>query len=147
MLGRLVRAADFERVLASKPCARSTHFAVHHVQARPGIGKRRLAKALASNLSTGPAPSCAQAVDESPDRVWLGAVLPKRHARRAVTRGLLKRQIRGSFASLALPTGLWLVRLRCGFETKAFASAASTALRCAVRHEIESLMSRFAKTV
>ena len=32
--------------------------------------------------------------------VWLGAVVPKRHARRSVTRVLIKRQIRRALLSL-----------------------------------------------
>ena len=52
------------------------------------------------------------------DGLWLGCVVPKRHARRAVTRSLLKRQIRGAFDrhAAALAGGLWLVRLRAPFR-------------------------------
>lgn len=85
-------------------------------------------------------------MDDSPDRVWLGAVVPKRHARRAVTRNLLKRQIRAAVERHAagLAPGLWVVRLRAPFDRTAFPSAASEALRHAVRVELDRLLARAA---
>ncbi len=78
----------------------------------------------------------------APDAVWLGAVVPKRHARRSVTRTLLKRQIRavvtGHAASLA--GGLWVVRLRAPFDRARFVSAASDELKAVARAELEHLM-------
>lgn len=75
---------------------------------------------------------------------WLGSVVPKRHARRSVTRALLKRQIRAAMArhAEALPPGLWVVRLRAPFAPAQFPSAASDALRQAARSELEQLFSR-----
>ncbi len=60
---------------------------------------------------------------------WAGCVIPKRHARRSVTRSLLKRQIRAALArhAQALPQGLWLVRLKAPFVPAQFPSAASDA--------------------
>ena len=80
-------------------------------------------------------------------RLWLGSVVPKRHARRAVTRTLLKRQIRSVVAAHAasLPAGLWVVRLRAGFDRTTYPSAASNALRVAAREELERLLSRCAE--
>jgi ribonuclease P protein component len=77
---------------------------------------------------------------------WLGLVVPKRHARRSVTRTLLKRQIRSALAESEslLPVGLWVVRLRAPFERAAFPSAASDALRDAARLELAALVSRSA---
>jgi ribonuclease P protein component len=76
-------------------------------------------------------------------QVWSGAVVPKRHARRAVTRSLLKRQIRSAIERHAehLAFGLWVVRLRAPFDKSRFPSAASDALRCAARDELETLFS------
>jgi ribonuclease P protein component len=73
---------------------------------------------------------------------WLGTVVPKRHARRAVTRSLLKRQIRLAFAACFadLDPGLWIVRVRTGFDRKQFPSAASTALRQAAGDELQRLL-------
>lgn len=77
-----------------------------------------------------------------PQSHWLGCVVPKRYARRAVTRSLLKRQVKGAFARqlAALPRGLWLVRLRQPFAAAAFPSARSSALAQAVRVELDSLL-------
>ena len=108
----LVHKADFERLLATTPRWRSAHFAVHHVAGKPSAPPRPPGKASAGELSTGAAPVVPAPVDESPG-CWLGSVIPKRHARRAVTRNLLKRQVRAALArhAPALPAGLWLVRL------------------------------------
>ncbi len=83
-------------------------------------------------------------MDNSTVKQWIGCVVPKRHARRAVTRSLLKRQIRLALQrhAPALPEGLWLVRLRGPFAPKLFPSAASDALRCAARDELEQLLAR-----
>jgi ribonuclease P protein component len=76
--------------------------------------------------------------------LWLGAVVPKRHARRAVTRSLLKRLIRSvalrHAAGSPMPQGLWVVRLRAPFDRAAFASAASARLKKAARGELETLL-------
>lgn len=76
--------------------------------------------------------------------LWLGAVIPKRHAKRAVTRNLMKRQIRAMVADRAttLPSGLWVVRLRATFDRVDFRSAASAPLRHAVRAELGALLDR-----
>jgi ribonuclease P protein component len=83
-------------------------------------------------------------VDDLPTDWWLGCVVPKRHARRAVTRSLLKRQVRGAFErhEAALPQGLWLVRLRQGFPVVEFPSARSQALRQVAHDELDQLFTR-----
>ena len=85
-------------------------------------------------------------MDDLPDRIWLGAVVPKRHARRALTRSLLKRQIRAAVERHAggLAPGLWVVRLRAPFDRSRFTSAASDALRSAARQELDGLLARAA---
>ena len=82
---------------------------------------------------------CGASVDRS--RKDLGVVVPKRHARRAVTRSLLKRQIyaAGERHGLGLPAGQWVVRLRRPFDGTLYPSAASMALRDAARAELEAL--------
>jgi ribonuclease P protein component len=82
--------------------------------------------------------------DSSPDTLWLGAVVPKRCARRAVTRTLLKREIRAAVQRLApsLTPGLWVVRLRAPFDRTIFRSAASDALREAARSELHTVLAR-----
>jgi ribonuclease P protein component len=86
--------------------------------------------------------SLAVALPIGPAGVWLGAVVPKRHARRSVTRSLLKRQIRAAVAGQAdaLTSGLWVVRLRAPFDRSRFVSAASDDLKQVARAELDGLM-------
>ena len=144
MLERLVHKVDFERLLSTRSQMRSAHFALHHVSGGPLAAPARRNRAISVDLSTTPAPALPPPVDDSVGAHWLGCVVPKRHARRAVTRNLLKRQIRASFERHAtgLPGGLWLVRLRAGFAVTEFISARSTALAQAARTELDGLLSR-----
>lgn len=127
--GAGLRTADIERALSSRPCARSEHFVLHHVVSEAP---------LAAELSTDAAQSDARYVE---DRRRFGTVVPKRHARRAVTRNLIKRQGRAAFASSAarLSAGDWLLRLRSAYSAAQFPSAASGALRTRLREELRAL--------
>jgi ribonuclease P protein component len=73
---------------------------------------------------------------------WVGAVVPKRHARRAVTRSLIKRQIYAAAERHRdrMAPGLWIVRLRSPFDRTEFASAASPALLRCARVELDRLL-------
>jgi ribonuclease P protein component len=166
MIGRLLHKADFEQALAAPARLRSTHFVLHHVPKAPSApltawhaAQARLREMATparvqstllcverEKLSTGPAPTCPQAVDDAVQNHWIGCVVPKRHAKRSVTRSLLKRQIRSMFERHAatLPAGQWLVRLRAPFAPKVFVSAASEALRRTARDELEGLFCRAA---
>ena len=75
---------------------------------------------------------------------WLGTVVPKRHARRAVTRNLIKRQMRLVMSQMAagLAGGLWVLRLRSPFDAGRFPSSASSGLRQAARDELLLLLQR-----
>ena len=70
----------------------------------------------------------------------IGVVLPKRWAKRAVTRNTIKRQIYSVSANSKLPAAAYVVRLRSGFE--GFRSATSDALRRAVRAELLQLFAQ-----
>lgn len=74
--------------------------------------------------------------------VWLGAMVPKRWAKRAVTRNAIKRQIYTVSADYShqYPQAAYVVRLRRDFSRKEFISATSELLKQAVRAEIQSLM-------
>ncbi len=141
---------DFERLLAAPARARSAHFACHHAAGRPAAPAYRRSRAVAAELSTADAPVVTVPVDDCPPEAtaaagqWAGCVIPKRHARRAVTRNLLKRQIRAAFDRHAsrLPAGLWVVRLKAPFAPGQFPSAASAALRAAARAELDTLLAR-----
>jgi ribonuclease P protein component len=137
---RLLRSADFERVLAAPQRSRSPHFAVHFLSDRPSLPR----KPVVPELSTDDAPITTNAVDDLPDRRWLGMVVPKRHARRAVTRTLIKRQMREAMRrhALHLACGLWVLRLRAPFDVARFPSAASDALKEAARSELDGMLAR-----
>ena len=145
-IGPLRQAADFRRLLALPPRERSAHFAVHYLNSVPTRPRNPARPAAESDLSTGKAPLVPSVVDESPAGHWLGCVVPKRHARRAVTRNSLKRQIRAAMARhvTALPPGLWLVRLRGPFAPSLYPSADSPALRQAARDELDRVLRRAA---
>ena len=139
----LTRASDFTQVLNAPPRARTMHFALHHLPRRPSAGKEVAAGPGAADLSTGKTPELSLPVDQSPlTGLWLGLVVPKRHAKRAVTRTLLKRRIRAAIAGAAeaLPAGLWVVRLRTPFARTEFISAASERLARAATDELAQLM-------
>ena len=90
----------------------------------------------------------AKPVPDALRGAWLGTVVPKRHARRAVTRSLLKRHIHTAFGGRAaqLPDGLWVVRLRAPFDRSQFKSAASAMLHQAASEELAQLMTRLLNT-
>ena len=152
MVGRILRSADFQRVLAVPPRSRSTHFSAYHVAACPSVPVKPQRKVLPAELSTGDAPSCPLPVDDAPAAVpdsplqghWLGLVVPKKHARRSVTRNLIKRQMRAVMASAcaALPAGLWVLRLKAPIDRKVYTSPASVPLLHAARDELQLLLQR-----
>ena len=114
---------QFQAALAGKLVAKSTHFAMHQVEL---------------NLQTHPfLPALFSAND-----LWMGAMVPKRWAKRAVTRNTIKRQIYSVSAAFhnAFPPAAILVRLRREFSRQVFPSATSVELRNAVRAELLGLM-------
>lgn len=123
ILQRLKSRPQFQAVLAGSTLARTPHFALHRVA-----------------LSACPA-NHSLAVLFAVDDVWLGAMVPKRWARRAVTRNTIKRQVytvsRNFESSLA--HAAHVVRLRSGFDRQLFVSASSDALKKAVRTELLQL--------
>lgn len=159
MVGRLLQAADFKRLLSVPPRARSPHFVVHHLRGVPEGAMSRFSRpSLAateprdSSLSTDRPRILSRSVDNSsaliPQQAWMGVVLPKKQARRAVTRNLMRRQIKAVSERVLSPwvqtqgAGLWLVRLKQGFAAAEFPSASSAALRRAVRAELDELFQR-----
>jgi ribonuclease P protein component len=147
-LPRLKASADFERVLGVRSRSATPHFAVHHLAALPTAPKSLPGRPLPVRLSTnGDSPRTLPVDDLLADDLagrhfWIGAVVPKRHARRAVTRSLLKRQIYAAAERHRdrLAPGLWIVRLRSPFDRARFPSATSPALRLSVRSELDALL-------
>lgn len=143
VLPALSGPACFQQVLAVRPCARTEHFLLHHLAEVPPMPPE-------TKLSTGTDPGLPGTVDDTPavaasvvcsglDACRLGLVVPKRHARRAVTRNLIKRQARVLLAQAGLAPGDWVLRLRAPFDPRRYPSAASDALRRAVRGELQQL--------
>lgn len=147
---RITRAVDFERVLKTSSQARSPHFAVHHLASAPSAPKRSVKKPVSIQLSTSELEVMINPVDDIAiyhllnaqlHGVWLGMVIPKRHAKRAVTRTLLKRHIKSVMAAqFSAPPGLWVVRLRAPFDRATYVSAASEALSAVARKELTGIL-------
>lgn len=161
MLASLLSPDDFKRLLATRPRGRSAHFVLHHLSALPSHRSARFSGSSEGSLSTDSSQKSDVSVDKSPGnprpglspgpeaperdlkgRLWLGCVVPKRLARRAVTRNLIKRQMREAvrLRQQSMHPGLWLIRLRESFAAPSFPSAASKALRKAARDEIEQML-------
>ena len=121
---RLKTRPQFQAALAGVTVARTAHFALHRC-------------ALSA------APDTGVALFDAPG-VWLGAMVPKRWARRAVTRNAIKRQIYVQATAHAgtLPEAAHVVRLRAAFDRKEFVSASSDRLKAAVRLELAQLFAR-----
>jgi ribonuclease P protein component len=135
---RLKTRPQFQAAMAGGTVSRTAHFALHRTalddappdaQTPPGPGSRR-----------------SEALFAVAD-VWMGAMVPKRWARRAVTRNSIKRQIYAVSANFEsrLPKAAHVVRLRAGFDRSQFISATSDLLRRAVRSELEQLFDRAAQ--
>ena len=125
---RLRTRTQFQALLRTPPVARTAHFALHRFNAPPPA---EVADARATVfLPDGPA--------------WLGAMTPKRCARRAVTRNAIRRQIYALGEQLDPPLEgrAYLVRLRSAYSPTQFPSARSDALRQAVRAELIQLFQR-----
>ena len=116
---RLQQRAQFDAVLSQPPVAKTQHFALHAVHP---------ARTDAAPLFPGSGP-------------WLGTLIPKRWAKRAVTRNALRRQIYAvsQHAAAAWGDQAVVVRLRSGFAAQQFTSATSDALKRAARAELQRL--------
>lgn len=124
---RLKTRTQFQAVMAAGTVSRTVHFALHRAALDTPVPP--------AALNT-PTPPLFAKVD-----VWMGALVPKRWARRAVTRNAIKRQIYTLSASFTpgLPVAAHVVRLRSGFDRARFVSASSDALKRAVRIELQAL--------
>jgi ribonuclease P protein component len=131
---RLKTRAQFDAAMAGATISRTPHFVLH----RAAID--------ASSDPTGPESERRQALFHVQDEPWIGAVVPKRWAKRAVTRNGIKRQIYSVSAAFAarLPAAAHVVRLRTDFARGQFPSAWSDALKASVRGELLQLFQKVA---
>jgi ribonuclease P protein component len=131
---RLKSRSQFQAVLDGVKLATSAHFAVHFL----ADGRLPFCTSVPPYVS-------GQSKAAGPDsRLWLGAMIPKRFAKRAVTRNAIKRLIYNVTQQIEsdLPMGAYVVRLRSGFSKGQFPSATSDALKRAVRAELFTLMAK-----
>ena len=149
---RLKTRPQFQAALSGGTVSRTPHFALHRLnlpESQP-LADTQVPQAAHSGASSAPssAPNSAPstALFQSHE-VWLGAMVPKRWARRAVTRNAIKRQIYAISAAfeVRLPCAAHVVRLRSEFNRKQFISATSPMLKQAVRLELEQLFERAAR--
>ena len=133
---------DALKALLSAPTvAKTAHFVLQAAHERQVL----------QELPTGVAPDRTESVDNSASvtsspvaSLGLALVVPKRHAKRAATRNLIKRQMREAMRRRCAE---WagrqlLIRQRSAFNPQQFRSAASDALREAVRGELDMLFAQ-----
>ena len=115
----LLHKPQFDAVLGTRPAARTEHFFAH----------RLLISASQLSLFSG-------------DPLHVGVMCPKRFAKRAVTRNLIKRQIYALTSHAPLPNAAYVIRLRATFSRDQFKSASSEALKRTVRTELQTLLAQ-----
>ncbi|EJE52553.1 RNase P protein component [Acidovorax sp. CF316] len=158
---RLKTRPQFQAAMAGGTVSRTAHFALHRlvlgadgtattggaVVVAPGEPATATAAQPAATVSSPGPGTSPQALFGVSDDVWLGAMVPKRWARRAVTRNTIKRQIYtvGATFEARLPQAAHVVRLRSTFDRKQFISATSDQLKAAVRAELLQLFGYAAK--
>ena len=125
--------------------SRTPHFALHRVALQPNSEPSSAPKAAANSQEMA---SQAGSQDLSKplfavQDTWLGVIVPKRWAKRAVTRNTIKRQIYAvsTASGCAMPVAAHVVRLRAGFDRAEFVSATSDKLKIAIRAELQQLFS------
>lgn len=134
-------------MLQAPVVARSVHFVVHHQATPLPTPFKPPRAAVVQDFSTETTPLRPQIVDNLADQRdtgprILGIMVPKRHAKRAATRNLIKRQVRAVMQARTELAGAWLVRLRQPINRQTYPSAASDALRVAVRAELLTLLTQ-----
>ncbi len=122
--------------MAGGTVARTVHFALH----RAGV--------VLGGTESG-ADGAARPADPAEARLCdagMGAMVPKRWAKRAVTRNTIKRQIYsvGAEFESILCAASHVVRLRASFDKTQFPSATSDMLKTAVRCELQQLFTNVA---
>lgn len=125
----LKTSVQFDRVLG-QPCQVRSHFFVLH---------------FCLNLSTDDEPKGCSSVDKCYfEHSRLGLVIPKRWAKSAVTRSLIKRQCRELFRdfSTVLPSGDWVIRQKRPFSRDIWHSCSSSLLKTTVRKELLNLFEK-----
>jgi len=127
---RLKQWSEFQAVISAGTVARTPHFVLHQwqpsVKASTGSGFEETPALFADGV------------------LKVGALTPKRWAKRAVTRNLIRRQVHAVSRELrqGLTPTAYVVRLRAAFSAQQFASASSQLLKQTVRDELKQLFAR-----
>jgi ribonuclease P protein component len=131
---RLKQWSEFQAVMSAGSVAKTPHFVLHQWQpcanTSPGSGFEQTPTLFVDGV------------------LMMGALTPKRWAKRAVTRNLIRRQIHAvsqEFENDLSPTA-YVVRLRAPFSPQLFVSASSDALKQAVREELKQLFGKVGRT-
>lgn len=127
---RLKTRPQFQAVLAGTIVAKTPHFVLH----RNVLAAKAVPNRSGKQVN---APVLFREQD-----MWIGAMVPKRWAKRAVTRNAIKRQIYTVSAEFShlYPQAAFVVRLRSSFSRTEFVSAVSDLLKQTVRAEVQALM-------
>ena len=127
---RLKTRPQFQAVLAGTIVAKTPHFVLH----RNVLAAKAVPNRSGKQVN---APVLFREQD-----MWIGAMVPKRWAKRAVTRNAIKRQIYTVSAEFShlYPQAAFVVRLRSSFSRTEFVSDVSDLLKQAVRAEVQALM-------
>ena len=143
---RLQTRPQFQATMSGGTISRTPHFALHRLVLGPAdVAKDAEPTGPGASLSA----QASQALFVVPGckvpQVWMGPLVPKRWAKRSVTRHSIKRQIYAVASEFdaqlqALPPAAYVVRLRAGFDRKQFISATSELLKQAVRAELMQLL-------
>ena len=126
-------------------CSRTQHFVLHRLVLTAAGGDLDAHPTGPGALPQRQDPQALFVVaGQTQPTVWMGPLVPKRWAKRSVTRHTIKRQIYAVAADFAeqlqsLPSAAYVVRLRAGFDRKQFISATSEPLKKAVRAELQQL--------
>ena len=129
-LAALRSREEFDGVLENNTQIRSAYFVLHY---------------RIKFLSTKTSYECCSSVDKRlSEGAKLGLIIPKRFARSAVTRSLIKRRCRAQISAFIpeLPVGCWIIRLKRPIDSKQWKSSSSPELKKFISMELQSLFSK-----
>ncbi len=136
---RLKTRPQFQAAMAGGIVSRTAHFALHRLVLDVDVPV--LPSSGPGNLPLVQAPQALFGVAHALPVPWLGAMAPKRWAKRSVTRHTIQRQVYalGDEYAAQLVCAAYVVRLRATFDRKQFISATSEPLKQAIREELHQL--------